>query len=404
MTAAHPTRFDALVAGRGAVGAAAALGLAQSGMKVGVVAPARAAEPAPDTADWDARVLALSPAARSLLQSLRAWDAMDASRIAPVYDMRIYPAARADAPELHFGAYEACVEALAWIVENRNLQSALDRALAFAGVTPVDARVAAIDTSAPGAAAVGLDDGRTLHARLVVGADGAASPLRHMLGIDSTETEYPQRAVVANFETELPHRDCAMQWFGDHGILALLPLPGNRASIVWSAPLPLADTLLQLDAEALAARVAEVTQRALGSLVRITPQQAFPLRLIEVSRMIAPRVALVGDAAHVVHPLAGQGMNLGFGDVQQLLDTLRAREPWRDPGDALLLRRYERARREPVAMMRLTTDALQKLFDPQSAASLPWPLRPFVGARELGWRAVASSAWLKRRLIAHAAS
>jgi 2-polyprenyl-6-methoxyphenol hydroxylase-like FAD-dependent oxidoreductase len=125
-----------------------------------------------------------------------------------------------------------------------------------------------------------------------------------------------------------------------------------------------------------------------------------------VERTIAPRAALIGDAAHVVHPLSGQGMNLGFGDVQALVDAVAAREPFRDPGDLLLLRRYERARREAVATMRLTTDGLQRLFDEGSPLPLPLPglLRPLVGARELGWRLVESSPWLKRRLIAHAAS
>ena len=395
--------YDVLVAGRGAVGAATALGMAQLGLRTAIVAPAQDA-PSAAVEDWDARVFALSPAARALLQRLRVWDALDMARVAPVYDMRIYPASRPGAPELHFGAYEACVDALAWIVENRNLACALERGLGFAGVSSVDGRIAAIDTTAPGSANVSLEDGRTLRARLVVGADGARSPLRSLLGIDASERDYPQRAVVANFETERPHRDCAFQWFGPHGILALLPLPGQRCSIVWSAQGTLADTLMGLDAQALAARVEQTSLGTLGALTRITEQQLFPLRLIEVARTVAPRAVLVGDAAHVVHPLAGQGMNLGFGDVQVLIDVVRARERFRDLGDLLLLRRYERARREAVAAMRVTTDALQKLFDPDIEPALPALVRPLVGARELGWRMVASSSWLKRRLIAHAAS
>ena len=398
--------FDALVIGRGAVGAAAALGLAQCGMRVGIVAPA-GAQPQTQARrsddDWDPRVFALSPGSRALLQGLRVWDALDAKRIAPVYDMRVYPSARAGAPELHFCAYEACVEALAWIIENDNLMSGLDRALGFAGVIGMDAALAAVDTGTRGGATVTLEDGRTLQAKLVIGADGARSPLRSLLGIEASERDYPQRAVVANFATSLPHRDCAWQWFGEHGILAMLPLPGDRCSIVWSAPLAHAETLMQLDAQALARRVTDLSRGALGELRLITPAQTFPLRLIDVQRCVAHRVALAGDAAHVVHPLAGQGMNLGFGDVQVLLDTVRSREPFRDPGDLLLLRRYERARREPVAMMRLATDGLQRLFDAGAEPALPALMRPLVGARELGWRLVESSSWLKRRLIAHAA-
>jgi len=158
------------------------------------------------------------------------------------------------------------------------------------------------------------------------------------------------------------------------------------------------------DAADLAQRVAETAQGVLGALAPLTPARRFPLRLIEVDRLCQQRVVLVGDAAHVVHPLAGQGMNLGFGDVKALLDVLAAREPFRDLGETLLLRRYERARREAVAAMRVTTDGLQRLFDPESEPALPGVLRPLVGLRETGWRLVASSPWLKRRLIAHAAS
>lgn len=394
--------FDVLVVGRGAVGAAAALGLAQSGLRVGIVAPGQPGPAQPPEA-WDPRVFAISPGSRALLQRLRVWDAIDASRVAPVYDMRIRPDTRAGAPELHFGAYEACVDALAWIMEGSNLAAALERGLSFAGVCVIEGSVSAVDAG-PSEASVALAQGRVLRAKLVVAADGARSPVRSLLGIQATERDYPQHAVVANFETSVAHRDCAYQWFGVHGILALLPLPGNRCSIVWSAPPALADELVVLDPQEFAERVAETSNGTLGALRLITPQQKFPLRLIRVDRVIGPRAVLVGDAAHVVHPLSGQGMNLGFGDVRALIDTVAAREPFRDLGDPLLLRRYERSRREAVATMRLTTDSLQRLFDPDSDPGLPRLLRPLVGARELGWRAVESSTWLKRRLIAHAAS
>lgn len=412
---ASTTHFDAIVVGRGAVGAAAALGLAQSGLRTAIVAPARGpaasggegggASDGEGGENWDARVFALSPASRTLLQGLRVWDAIDAERVAPVHEMRVYPSAAPDAPELFFDAYEGCVDALAWIVEGRNLGAAFDRALGFAAVASIDARLAGVSADpASSWAAVTLEDGRELQAKLVIGADGAASPLRSAAGIGTSERLYPQRAVVANLRIGKPHRDCAYQWFGGHGILALLPLPGDRCSIVWSAPLPLADALLECDAGRLAHRVNEVAQGRLGELERITPQQAYPLRLLEVERAIAPRVALVGDAAHVVHPLAGQGMNLGLGDVQALLRVMHAREPFRDPGDRLLLRRYERSRAEAVASMRVATDGLQRLFDPESDLPLPALMQPLAGLRELGWRIVESSPWLKRRLIAHAAS
>lgn len=393
---------DVAIVGRGAVGAATALGLSRLGLRVAVVAPV---PPAGHSLDgWDARVFALSPASRDLLRRLRVWDALDHRRVAPVYDMRIWPDTRAAAPELHFGAYESCVDALAWIIEGRNLGAALEQGLGFAGVDQIDGSVAGIDLSDPARARLALTDGRALDARLIVAADGARSPARSLLGIAVEEREYPQSAIVANFDTSLPHRDCAYQWFGPHGILAMLPLPGNRCSIVWSAPKERVPGLFELTHDAFAREVSALSSGLLGDLAVITPPQRFPLRMIRVERLIAPRAVLVGDAAHAVHPLSGQGMNLGFGDVAALLETLERREPFRDLGDHLLLRRYERARREPVATMRRTTDGLQRLFDPDSALGLPAALRPLAAFRETGWRLVQHSPWLKRRLIAHAAS
>lgn len=393
--------FDAVVVGRGAVGAAAALGLAQAGMKVGWVGPAL--RPAPEDGGWDARVFALSPGTRELLRALRVWDAMPAERIAPVYDMRVYAGPGADAPEMHLDAYSGRVDALAWIVENRALVRTLGDALRFAGVASIDDAVAALEVSEGpnGAATLTLASGRGVSARLVVAADGADSTLRTLAGIEPRVRDYGQRGVVANFDTSLPHGDTAFQWFGPElGVLALLPLPADspergRASMVWSAPEPLAAELLALSPEALAERVADAAHRTLGAMTTITPAQAFPLRLVRVPRLVAPRMVLVGDAAHAMHPLAGQGMNVGFGDVAELLAVLRGREFYRDLGDTLLWRRYERARREAVSLMQDATDGLQRAFGP-----LPAPL---VGLRDLGWRLVAKSDWLRRRMVEQAA-
>jgi ubiquinone biosynthesis UbiH/UbiF/VisC/COQ6 family hydroxylase len=395
------TSYDVVVAGRGAIGAAAALGLAQSGLRVGLVGPAARA-PLDDAAGWDARVFALSPGTRELLRSLRVWDALPAARIAPVYDMRVYPAPEADAPELHLDAYTGRVDALAWIVENRTLMRTLDDALRFAGVEAIEDGVAgfAVDERTPPGARLELDSGRTLATRLVVAADGADSTLRTLAGIEPRVRAYGQRGVVANFDATRPHGDTAFQWFGPRiGVLALLPLPAaspevGRASMVWSAPDTLADELLAASPEELAARVTQASNGVLGTLATITPAHAFPLRLVRVPRLVAPRLVLVGDAAHAMHPLAGQGMNVGFGDVAELLAVLRGREFYRELGDALLWRRYERARREAVSLMQDATDGLQRAFGP-----LPGPL---VGLRDLGWRVVARSDWLRRRMIAQA--
>jgi len=418
--------FDVAVVGRAAIGLATGLALSRLGLRVAMIGPdAPGTETSTQGAagftaasplagdDWDNRVFALSPSSRRLLDSLGVWQAMDAARIAPVHDMRIWPRAPAGGGELHFSAWEARIDALAWIVENRNLGRALAQACRFAGLASFQSTLASLDTATdPALARLVLDDGRSLSARLVVGADGANSRVRDLAGIGATLSDYPQRAVVANFDTELPHRDCAYQWFGEHGVLAMLPLPATpaavgtnpagRCSIVWSAPHALADELLAIDTQALARRVEETSGRVLGAMTPIGPAAGWPLRLGRVDSMIAARVALVGDAAHVVHPLAGQGMNLGFGDVQALADTLRSREGPRDPGEHMLLRRYERARAEPVLAMRLATDGLQQLFDPGSTLSrgpLGLPLR---AVRDLGWRAVAALGPIRRLLVSQA--
>src|SRR5690606_1048528 len=412
-------RADVAVVGRGGVGLATALALGRAGLSTTLIG-------APSVADlndpWDLRVFALSPATRALLESIGVWHALDADRIAPVYDMRVFPAFGGDRDALHFSAYEARVDALAWIVEQRNLLNALEQAVRFAGLPVIDERFDGFDAEADAAASsrahalpasavhIRLEGGRRLRARLVVGADGAASRVRDAAGLAWTVSDYPQRALVAHFETEQPHRDIAWQWFGRDGVLALLPLPAatgpgasaGRVSMVWSAPLELADTLQAMSTDELAARVQVAAGSALGAMAPISRVEAFPLRLGRVGSMIAARMALVGDAAHLVRPLAGQGMNLGFGDVAALADGVRGRAEGRAPGERLVLRRYARARAEPVMAMRSATDGLQRLFDP-SRQPLPAALAPLVeSVVALGWRAVASSGWLKRQLVAQA--
>lgn len=394
-----PRHVDAAVVGRGAVGAAAALGLAQAGLKVALIGPST---PHSTDTPWDPRVFALSPASRALLESLRLWDALDASRMAPVYDMRVHAGAGATAPQLHLDAYRGQVPALAWIIENRNLQGTLDAALRYSPVQLLDERVSGLEITASGPAGrvrLSFESGTSLSARFVVAADGIDSSLRALAGIQARLTDYEQTALVANFDCSLPHADTAWQWMDESlGVLALLPLPAGvqpgRVSIVWSAPKTLAEELLALSPEALAERLSQVTHAALGTLTPISPVRSFALRGVRVPRLIGDRLVLVGDAAHAVHPLAGQGMNLGFGDVAELLKVVRGREPIRDWGDPLLWRRYERARRGAVDTLQDVIDGLHRLFGPVPA--------PLAWMRDLGWRAVAASGWARRQLVAQA--
>jgi ubiquinone biosynthesis UbiH/UbiF/VisC/COQ6 family hydroxylase len=220
-----------------------------------------------------------------------------------------------------------------------------------------------------------LQDGRSLQGRLLIAADGADSWLRAQSGIETVEQAYGQSAMVANFEAERPHAGTAFQWFRPDGVLALLPLPGQRVSMVWSAQQDTAERLASLAPEEMAREVTTASTNVLGQLRLLGEPASFPLRSIRVARLIAPRVALVGDAAHNLHPLAGQGVNLGFQDVRELASVLMTRGLQRDIGALNLLRRYERARREDILLMTATTHGLQRLFG-AAGAPIAW-LRNF---------------------------
>jgi ubiquinone biosynthesis UbiH/UbiF/VisC/COQ6 family hydroxylase len=216
---------------------------------------------------------------------------------------------------------------------------------------------------------VTLADGRRLTTQLIVAADGADSWTRAAAGIDITFKPYGQLGVVANFFTEKPHRGTAFQWFRDDGILAWLPLPGNQISMVWSTLKANADELLSLEAEDLARRVEAAGSGRLGKLDLMTPAAGFPLRLMRAPKMVLQRFALIGDAAHAIHPLSGHGINLGFQDAATLAGVLKDKPDHIDAGDLSLLRAYERARKEEIMALQGVTDGLQQLFG-STAASL----------------------------------
>ena len=356
-------RYAAVVAGGGLVGSAAALALARLGLATALIE--QRAAPAPDAA-WDTRIYAINPGSQDFLQRLGAWQRLDTTRLQAVYRMDV----RGDAGALlRLDSYEGGVERLATILESARLQQALlDAALAEPLLDVLcPAALSGVDwQSAP---VLTLEDGSTLQCELLVAADGADSPLRAAAGIAASVTPYRQLGVVANFECERPHRGTAFQWFLGDSVLAWLPLPGPRLSMVWSAPEALARELLALDAAALAQRVQEAGSARLGRLELLTPAAGFPLRLIRPEKIFRPGFVLAGDAAHGVHPLAGQGVNLGFGDVETLAQVLAARGR-ASCGDALLLARHARRRREPVAAMQGVTHGLYHLFAAQGAGAL----------------------------------
>jgi 2-octaprenylphenol hydroxylase len=391
-------RSAVCIVGNGAIAKTSALGFAQAGHSVTLLAPAGAAVAggAAGERPWDVRVYALNHTAQRLLDSLKVWGALDQSRIAPVDAMAV-GGDGAQPGDLAFDAFGAHVGALAWIVEDSNLTQALDAALKFApNVQIVSGRASTLQARSDGAT-IELDGGGKIDCELVVGADGGQSWVRGQCDIGLDYRSYHQRAVVSNFSCEKPHHGVAHQWFtGAEGVVALLPLPGNRVSLVWSAPDALADELMRETLSELAVRLMALCEDQLGALRPLLPESVkdLPLALIRPHAIVAPRVALVGDAAHVVHPMAGHGMNLGFADVTDLLTTLAAREPQRSVGDERLLARYARKRKEDVLLMQLATDGLARLFGTD--------LEPVRVMRNLGLNLLDKLPMLKRRLMAHA--
>jgi 2-polyprenylphenol 6-hydroxylase len=383
--------FDVIAVGGGPVALALACA-APRDLSVALVASQGAPKQRPAD-EFDARVYALSPGNVSFLREIGAWQALAAERVTPVHAMRVF-GDRAGS-EIHFDAYRAGVPELAWTVEDGALQEALWRTLerrenvtAFA---PAECDKLSLDAQHAG---VTLRGGRALSAALLVGADGAGSFVRERAGIAVRSSDYGQAALAANFECEKPHEHTAWQWFEGGPVLALLPLPGRRVSMIWSLPQAEAERIARLEANELCREVEAASRGRLGRLALLSAPRSYPLRRLAARRLVAPRVALAGDAAHVIHPLAGQGLNLGLQDARSLAAIVAAREPVRDAGDARLLRRYERSRAEPILAMDLMVDGLFRLF----GAEAEWTAR----LRNAGLNLSARVPVLKNVLVRHA--
>ena len=384
--------FDVVIVGGGLVGASLALALGPAGLNVAIVEP-QVPRPLPADDSWDVRVYAVSPGSAAFLDTCGAWSRLPSGRVSRIEAMHVYGDELTG--RLDFSAYDTGLRELAFIVENRLLQNLLWQQLRSAVHISVycPARCASVAWE-PAAVALRLEDGTALAAKLLVGADGADSWVRNQAGIGVMPAAYGQLGVVANFGVAKPHRGIAYQWFRRDGVLALLPLPDDRASMVWSTNEEHARELLGLTPLELAARVESASRHLLGTLAPITAAAAFPLQLQRVAQFVRPRLALVGDASHNVHPLAGQGVNLGFRDARELASVLRGRGAQDDCGDFHLLRRYERARREDVLALQLATDGLHRLFAQERA----WVAR----ARNRGLSWVNSQPQLKKLLVRRA--
>lgn len=387
------SKENIVVCGTGIVGLAAALGLARAGFQVSLLGP-RNAVPVYDANTWCPRVYAVSAASQAFLHELGVWASLNENRVTPVHAMDI----RGDASgRVNLNAWQAATTHLAWILESSELERVLQQAVSLMGVNWITENFSSLQ---PGA--VRTESGRTLAAALVVGADGAGSAVRKAAGIQHQSRPYGHTGVVAHLTAQLPHQNVAYQWFTGDSVLALLPMPdtpdGPQVSMVWSMPAAQANDLLALPKNRqeswLASHLNAATAGQLGALSLRSSVHGFPL-FLESSGMALEGVALVGDAAHRVHPLAGQGLNLGLGDVQDLLQCLQAKEPFRAAGDERIMARYRRARAQPVLAMSLATDGLQKLFGIQAA--------PVVWARNLGMQCVDRVPFIKRFLINAAA-
>ena len=355
--------------------------------------------PVPSSVDIELRVSALSPASRTVLQFSGIWPTIVGTRISPYRRMCVWQAdgAAGTARSISFDAAELGEPDLGHIVENGVIRrAAWERVNALHNVTLYLTSPPAALHEETDALVVILENGQRLRTRLLVGADGVRSWVRQALGVRTREREYGQRAIVAHVESERSHRETAWQRFIPGGPVALLPLDDGRSSVVWSCSNATATELMAADKKIFDQRLTLATDQILGSLAATTALADFPLKFAHAERYTGRRYALIGDAAHRVHPLAGQGANLGLLDAAALAETLTAQQQSlaADPGDPLILRRYERWRKGDNLLTMGMLDLLHQLFGGA------WVPAARLGGLGLG--IVNRLAPVKRRLALHA--
>lgn len=363
-------QYDLVVVGGGMVGAAIALALAETDLRIALVEN-RLPTPFESDQPLDLRVSALSPASVDLLEELDVWSAIQSWRVAPYRRMRVWELnedalgiegrlARRLATE--FDASQIGLEQLGFIVENRLIQRALFERLQGSSVQLISEQVLSVDYS-PGATLVELSGDRTLLAKLLVAADGGNSVVRSAAALAVHQWDYAQKAMVINVTTAAAQQDITWQQFTPTGPRALLPLPGNHASLVWYDSVERIDALLKLPHAALITEIERAFPQRLGALTAVDAAGAFPLRRLHALRYFKPGVVLAGDAAHQLNPLAGQGVNLGFQDVKVLTDELKASIAQGDRiDDPAALERYEKRRRTANLLMVQAMDAFYRGF------------------------------------------
>jgi len=384
---------DFAVAGAGIVGITAALLLARNGYGVVLIDPAEPPGPLPRTSDYDIRTYALTPASMRVFTALGAASTLVHERLAAFTRMQVWDAGSDGM--LHFDAGRLGRESLGTMIEHANLHAALHAlAAGTSGLTRIRAAVAATETGDE-RCTLHLDNGDHVDAALVLACDGANSPLRTQLGIAPNASAFRQDAIICNVETEHAHALIARQRFLEHGPLAFLPLPPAHAcAVVWTTSPEAAAAAVAAPDAVFAAQLVDAFNGELGAIRAAGPRRAVPLQRLHAQHYVAGRVVLLGDAAHVVHPLAGQGLNLGIMDAAALAEVFGQRSELELKFPRSALSRFERMRRGENLVMLQTTTALNRLFRDQR--------RIGKRARGLGMRAVDAMVPLKHWLMLRA--
>ena len=386
------SHFDTLIIGGGIVGATAACALGEAGVRVALI---EAREPlAPEEQQPDPRVFAITRASERIFRSLGVWDTIHRQGAFDFSDMEVWDAGGAGVT--HFDCAELGEPCLGHIIEPRFIQAALWQQLRslptvslycparFQSINILDDRVE-----------VGLDDARQLSADLVIAADGSHSPVRHTLGMKTHGHDYRQSSLVALVKTAQPHRNTAWQRFLPGGPLAFLPMGDGWSSIVWTMPSENIERLLTADKDQFHEELAAAFEHRLGAIIESGEREAWPLRRLHAERYVIPRAALMGDAAHAIHPLAGQGVNLGLLDAAALAEVIvAARQRGKDPGSLAVLRRYERWRRGDNLIMMMAMDGINQMFSNTRS--------PLQRLRNMGLSLVNRSGLARRQFMKHA--
>jgi 2-polyprenylphenol 6-hydroxylase len=384
---------DIVIVGAGLVGLSAAIAFAQQGKKVVLVDAKKPVVKLKKT--WDERVYALTPETENWLKNIGVWAHVDASRVNPINAMHIFD--EASERPLSLRDEDANLPKLGVIIENQNLMHALWAQLnGLDDVTVITDAPCQTLNNTQQQVVLGLVSSQQITAKLIVAADGVDSWVRKQANIGVAKKDFHQTAIVANFVTQKHHQHIARQWFRPHDVLALLPLPGNMVSIVWSVSTERAVELLALTCEELAHNVHEYSKGVLGTLKQVGNTQAFAFNQQTATQLIAERVALTGDAAHQIHPMAGQGVNLGFRDVMKLAELATKLHALQDIGDKGFLRQFERARKADIVTMNQLTSGLDGLFASESGV--------LKKARQWGLQQLNGQAAIKKLLIQQVAA